>query len=95
MGGKFKRAKYLVDVDPVRVLPRPVDVGVRVARGLAGEQDVVARECGHVRRQRDELRRFWRGMILSLDLWAVDQQALQRTNWDTKKIWYCGLAATV
>ena len=45
----------LVDVDAVRVLPGPMNVRVRVARGLAREQDVVASKSRDVRRPGDEV----------------------------------------
>ena len=48
----------LVDVDPVGVLPGPVDVRVRVARGLARQQDVVAGQRGDVRRAGHEVGSF-------------------------------------
>ena len=53
----------LVDVDPVGVLPGPVDVRVRVARGLARQQDVVAGQRGDVRRPGHEVGSFCRGMV--------------------------------
>jgi hypothetical protein len=47
----------LVDVD-VGLLPRPVDVRVRIAGRLAREEDVVAGKDGSVTRARDKLGRF-------------------------------------
>ena len=48
----------LVDVDPVGVLPGPVDVRVRVARGLARQQDVIAGQGRDVRRPGHEVGSF-------------------------------------
>ena len=61
MGGNTN----LVDVDPVGVLPGPVDVRVRVARGLARQQDVVARQGRDVRRPGHEVGSFCLGLMVS------------------------------